>query len=128
MSRLKMALLFGLISVSVQAQEPDAFAPAHRVVGDSASAHQPGPMRSWTTNRKEMAREYIRVRAQEKAEARTARIEGMRALGFSPQRPTVNATPFTSHPPTWAVSSHWGYPFGNSIWYHSWYAAPNMFP
>ena len=70
-STTTLVLLFGLATFSVQAQEEDVFAVPPRATGSGASAHQPGPVRTWnSTNREEMARDYIRQRAQEKAEAR----------------------------------------------------------
>ena len=126
----RLIVLFSLVGASVQAQESDIFSgPPHRPASDSDSANQPGPARSWTaSNREEMARDYIRLRAQEKAEARRARIEGMRALGYSPLRPTTTSTPFTSHPPMWSVSHMWAYPVGNPFWYHPLNTTPNLLP
>lgn len=66
----------------------------------------------------ETSRDYIRRRAQEKAEARRARIEGMRWLGYSPLRPTVSSTPFFAHPPTWSAVPSYPYPGTGMYWYH----------
>ena len=124
-----MVLFLTLVCMSVQAQEADSFVGAQLPMGEGASAHQPRSGRPWTSAaREELAREYIRGRAQEKAAARRDRIEGMRAMGFSPQRPTVNAAPFMSHPPTWHVNSVWAYPAWNAFWYHPLNVSPNMFP
>lgn len=77
------------------------------------------PPRTWTgTVDQESGWGYIRRRAREKAESRQSRIEGMRWLGYSHQRPTTSATPMMSHPPTWpAGPSSFSSPV-HLYWYH----------
>lgn len=83
----------------------------------------------WQSNyQQEMARDYIRRRAQEKTAARQARIEGMKWLGHSPARPVVSTTPFTSSAPSWvsgAPLSYWGPGFWPSIGHVQ---SPSWFP
>ena len=66
----------------------------------------------WQSNyQKEIARDYVRRRAQERTAARQARIEGMKWLGHSPSRPVVSTTPFMSSVPSWvsvSPQSYWG--------------------
>ena len=66
---------------------------------------------------RESSRDYIRRRAQEAADARRARIEGMKWLGYSPLRPTTTAVPFMGHPPTWNGNQFWNYPGASYYWY-----------
>jgi hypothetical protein len=112
---LTVAALAGFSITTGKAQE----LPRPPAARDNASVVLPSQPRAWTSSsyQQESAREYIRRRAQEKAEARTARIEGMKWLGYSPLRPTVNAVPFTSHLPAWTpfgFGAYWNHPY----WYH----------
>ena len=97
-------------SVNGQEKEPS--------VKDRSTMHN-SAVPDWQSNyQQEMARDYIRRRAQEKTAARQARIEGMKWLGHSPSRPVVSTTPFTSSAPSWvsaAPLSYWGPGFWPSI-------------
>jgi hypothetical protein len=115
---LTFAALTGFSLTSGAAQElPRPPAPRDGA-GVTLPGPQPAAQRTWSSSyQQETARDYIRRRAQEKAEARQARIEGMRWLGYSPLRPTVNAVPYTSHLPAWTpfgVGAYWYQPY----WYH----------
>lgn len=70
----------------------------------------------WQSNyQQELARDYIRRRAQEKTAARQARIEGMKWLGHSPARPVISTTPFMSSAPAWVSAAPVGY-WGPAFW------------
>jgi hypothetical protein len=83
-------------------------------VENRSPAGNSGP--DWQSSyQEELARDYIRRRAQERTAARQARIEGLKWLGYSPARPIVSATPFMSSPPTWASVAPTGY-WGPVFW------------
>jgi hypothetical protein len=124
-----LAACLGWPLLSIQAQELPRPANVRQEPAAVAAAPQHGAPQAWSSSyQRESSREYLRRRAQEKAEARQARIEGLRWLGFSASRPTVSTTPFTSHPPSWGaftVGTYWQYPY----WYHpANFAAPTTMP
>jgi hypothetical protein len=109
MKKLLLGITLALLAsaVVVQAQEPDKTVKDRSTIVTNA-------VPDWQSGyQEELAREYIRRRAQERSAARQARIEGMKWLGHSPSRPLVSATPFMSSPPTWvgvAPAPYWGWP------------------
>jgi hypothetical protein len=114
------AVLLGVLtSQRGPAQEPvPAKPPVARPDVSPFAPPQMGSPEWYSSTNQESPKEYIRRRAQEKAEARRARIEGMRWIGYSPLRPTVSSTPFFAHPPTWGpVPSSYEYNLG-PYWYH----------
>jgi hypothetical protein len=125
----KVLLTISVMASWIASAEAQDLAGPGTVRNDKPAPHAVAAVpTTYGSYQQESSREYLLRRARERAEARQARIEGMRWLGYSSLRPTVTATPFSAQPPTWGaftVGAYWSYPY----WFHpANFAAPNTAP